>query len=430
MRRGLPFLEQLCYAVGDTGFNLLWVLFDSFLLYFLVEVARLPDVWIAPILFCARLSDLLVEVVFGVAGSRLRTFRTTLLWVACPLGASFVVLFTLPTHVGTMSRNRVAGWTCAAAVIFAGLYAVGNAAYTALLATMTRDEAARVRVASLRFAFAAAGVFVVQYFVVPFTKHYDSIDGWSRFSILCAAGAVLALVAVATGTREAVEPVVAPDAHPARVLRHLRRAKGLGWLVLAMMFCLIALSCRGAASPFYFEQTVAQASRVGRVLAASSLAALVICTIVPAAIPPRWLLPTPLAITCAAAGALLCLLPTWYGPTQYAQLLAAQISFGAGTGLLVPTLFVLLASRGQNWSEMLSPALLASVTLMSLKIGSAAGTLLASFMLTPSCVGSGLPSLSSAALSFTVLPAVFLALTAACLFAAGRSERGEASASP
>ena len=98
-RARLPVGQKLAYGSADIAGALSYVALNTWLLYFLVNIAALPPVQAGLVFVLGRLVDALLDPVIGDLSDRLRPKYGRLAflrWCALPAGASFVLLFALP----------------------------------------------------------------------------------------------------------------------------------------------------------------------------------------------------------------------------------------------------------------------------------------------------------------------------------------------
>ncbi|NYF87988.1 MFS transporter [Tunturiibacter empetritectus] len=420
---------RIAYATGDAGFNLVWVLFDSFLIYFYAEVFALPAWALTPVLLAGRGADFVCSLLMGTWADRTRSrfgsYRPFLLWAAAPLALATVFLFSAPAawpvllqrHVGTSQGVR---WAFATAMIFGAFYATANVAYTALLSAITNDPKERVGLSAARFAAAAGSVLLVQSFTLPLVGHFGlghAALGWQRVSLLYAVIGSLLLIGCFAGTREIVQPLPVTINKPARPLLAVIHSRSFIRLLLATLLSLAALTCRGTITPFYVSYNAGHSTWIGFTLASNSIAALAACIVLPY-LRQNWLPPRRIAILGAMAGSLLCLPPAVWGNPRLPKLILLQILFGVSTGTLLPALFSLFAElpgRLDAAGGYRTAGLIASGSLISLKLGGALGAVLVSsslghlgFQAAPTQPGHVLDGIK---FLFTIVPAGIFMLT-------------------
>ena len=430
----------ICYAGGDAGFNLYWVLAESFLLFFYTDVFRLSAGAVAVLVVLGRGTDLVAGFAIGAAADRTRSrfghYRPYLLWFTLPLAVAVVLLFSAPsTWPSSVQRvTQANNWPIrieiVASVLFALFYSAANIPYTAMLAVIAVDPKERTSLASTRFAGAAASAFFAQAMTLPLVNRLsigDPAQGWQRVAILYAVLASIALLTCFKGTREVITPSINLS-RPTRDL-HLLFACPEWWsLFLATIIAIASFSCRSAVSIYYMRYVVQRPELTSMFLAGGSIAAFAACVLVP-------LLPSTLrpgrgwAAICAFAGALCCSLLLVAPPSAWITILSLQVCFGLCTGTLVPAIFALFAEMPDHVASLRGLSLnglIAATSLLALKLGGLCGTTLVALILSHAGYRAGVAQSLQVRhvtlLLISLLPGSLLAASALILRSASRSE--------
>ncbi len=143
---------RLGYGVGDVGASLSFVAVNTWLLYYLVNIAGMPPFRAGLVFVIGRVFDAALDPVMGVASDRLKLRvgrKPFILWGAVPLGAAFAALWWLP------AAHPAAAFALALAAFlaFSLLYTVVQVPYMALTPELARGYDARTTLSSFRIAF-------------------------------------------------------------------------------------------------------------------------------------------------------------------------------------------------------------------------------------------------------------------------------------
>jgi glycoside/pentoside/hexuronide:cation symporter, GPH family len=172
--------EKIGYALGDGAANIAWRGVATFLFIFYTDVFGLSPVTVGVLMFVARLSDGISDVVMGIIGDRTKSkygkFRPWILWTAIPLAISLSLLFASPDF-GATGKIIYAYITY---IFFTLIYTANNVPYGALMAVMTGDDKERTSLGSFRMVGAFGGGMLVQgallFLVAYFGNVYPSIN--------------------------------------------------------------------------------------------------------------------------------------------------------------------------------------------------------------------------------------------------------------
>ncbi|PNY79539.1 MFS transporter [Deinococcus koreensis] len=150
--------ERALYGVGDFGASLCNVAVNTWLLYYLINVAQLPPLQAGLAFLAGRLFDALIDPLIGAWSDRLRPRVGRLAfvrWAALPASLLFALLWALPLVPGAGFALACLGFMAASA-----LYALVTVPYSALNAELTRDYDERTALTSVRVAFSMLGTLV------------------------------------------------------------------------------------------------------------------------------------------------------------------------------------------------------------------------------------------------------------------------------
>lgn len=228
---------SLGWATGEIGLASFTGISSIYLLFYATEVLRIPAALAGVALLLPRIWSIVSDPIVGFLSDRTRTRfgrrRPYLLGGALLWGAAFVLLFNLP-----LWRDPL--WQ---AVLFGSVFLVNNTGltlyqvpYSAMLAEMTRDPAARTRLVAYKEIAARAAILLTLLCAPRLLGHTNnpSAAGFSTVGLVF--GAVIVLSGVVAFFATAGAPTTSTPAAPGRM--HLQVAP----LVENRPFALVILS--------------------------------------------------------------------------------------------------------------------------------------------------------------------------------------------
>jgi glycoside/pentoside/hexuronide:cation symporter, GPH family len=177
--------EKFAYGLGDFSSNLLWGASGSFLMYFYVNVVRLPVADVAVLFLVTRVLDAFVDPVFGYwidrTGSQLVV--KLIKWLAIPFG--LVAFFTfLPLQASDTVKLI---WAFVTYTLFGLVYSGINTPYGVLGNLVTADPGSRVSLGVYRMLGMRAGSLLIALATIPaihvFGGGTDTAAEWKGFPI-------------------------------------------------------------------------------------------------------------------------------------------------------------------------------------------------------------------------------------------------------
>src|ERR1022692_1811477 len=107
-RAGLTFKEKLGYGLGDTASHFVWDMVGFWLLFFYIDVYRIPAAAAGMIMLVARFWDMGIDPIVGIVSDRTQTrwgkFRPYILFGAVPYAFHAA---TRDPMVGILLRTRI-----------------------------------------------------------------------------------------------------------------------------------------------------------------------------------------------------------------------------------------------------------------------------------------------------------------------------------
>lgn len=147
--------RRLALGIGgaEIGASLAFVAINTWLLYYLVNIARVPPVVAGAIFVAGRVVDAITDPLMGTLVDRTRRRWPRLRWVrwgALPLGAAFALLWWAPA-----AAAEAATWAALAALLLTSLlYTVVQVPVLSLTPDLVPDYDDRTTLTAVRTAFA------------------------------------------------------------------------------------------------------------------------------------------------------------------------------------------------------------------------------------------------------------------------------------
>lgn len=184
---------HLGYGIADFGQNLLFQIVSIFLLKFYTDTALLSAAFAGNLFLFSRIWDGLNDPIMGYLAQRTRsrwgTYRPWLLWMAIPVGLSFVALFYMPDF----SLQGKQWYAIGTYLLFTMAFTALNIPYGTLTAVLTSDSVERGKLTGYRMTFAMVGAILAGYAFLPLTELSTDL----QTGYLWAAG-IFALILIST----------------------------------------------------------------------------------------------------------------------------------------------------------------------------------------------------------------------------------------
>jgi len=242
----LPRRVRLGYGAGDLGGSLTFVAVNTWLLYYLVDIAGMRPLSAGLVFVLGRVFDALTDPLMGIVSDRLRWRlgrKPFIAWGAPWLGLAFLGLWALPT----LRPGHAFAVALASMLLFSLFYTVVQVPYIALTPELAPDYDERTALSSYRVAFGTLASLIAV--AVPPAIVLRLSPG----SVLAASaprgwtlmGAVFALVTVlayAWVSAAVPEPRRAPAAGPREDLRDVRTVFAIpGYRELFSLFLAVTV---------------------------------------------------------------------------------------------------------------------------------------------------------------------------------------------
>lgn len=380
-RSGAPGLlgvgEKIGYALGDSASNFYWKVFEFYLLFFYTEVFGLTAGAAGWLLLFSRLWDAVNDPLMGALADRTRTrwgkFRPYLLWIAIPIWAAGVLMFTTPD----LDQDGKVVYAYVTYIFMMMMYTAINIPYSALMGVITPSTQERAQLSSWRFVGAFAVAWVVQTFTLKFVRMLGGEDpqlGWQLVMVAYGGiAAVLFVISFAT-TRERIAPTVEQQSDLRADVRALMGNRP--WFIMFLMGVLVisAFALRSGTLAYYFTYYIQDEDAFTFFMGSGGLAALGGVALMP--LGTRLLGKRKLYILCMGSAAVL-MVPFFVIPADELNLIYA-LNMGVFflLGPVAPLLFVMFtdtADYGEWMTGRRTTGLVMAAAMLALKFGGAVG---------------------------------------------------------
>ncbi|SEN39374.1 glycoside/pentoside/hexuronide:cation symporter, GPH family [Mesobacillus persicus] len=181
--------EMWSYGLGSFGIFSVWTLLGAFLTFYYTDVAGLAATSVGTLMLVARLFDGITDFGMGslvdMTKSKHGKARPWLLWMSFPLGATTILLFSVPN----ISDSGKIIYAYATYLIFILLYTAVSIPYKTLLGVMTQDQNSRSQANVYAGIFIMTGTLVV----MTLTQPLAAAIGWTMLAVLYGLITVVAL---------------------------------------------------------------------------------------------------------------------------------------------------------------------------------------------------------------------------------------------
>lgn len=200
----LPLRTRLAFGMGDLGAAIVAAVGGFFLNVFLLDVARLPPLYIGIIFFISSFWDAVNDPIIGRLSDRTRSRwgrrRPWLLFGAVPFGLAFFAQWLVPN----LPTEGLFIYYLIVAILLKTAFTAVNLPYTALTPELTDDYNERTRLNAFRFAFSILGGVAavgLQPVIVGLFKE-DVKAGYMAAGMLWGVLIIISALVVFTFTRE------------------------------------------------------------------------------------------------------------------------------------------------------------------------------------------------------------------------------------
>lgn len=218
-REGLSVAAMLAYGSGNFAFALLGLVITVNLQYFYTDYVGLSAGLVAWSLLFAKVFDSITDPLMGYLSDRTNTplgrRRPYFLATALPLGIAFYYLFTPPTVAAEGgSQTQLLAYMLTLYVLTYLFWTIGAVPYFSLGAELSDDYQERVKLITVREAWALAGLLLATISPAYLIHVYGGLDGYSFMGAILGGGTAVTLILSALSCRERAEFQGRPPMNP------------------------------------------------------------------------------------------------------------------------------------------------------------------------------------------------------------------------
>lgn len=238
----VPWSERISYGLTDTGYNLVFTMVGTYLLFFYTDVYGVAAAVIAPLFLLARVLDGVTDPFEGIIIDKIHTrwgkCRPFWLWFSTPFAVLAVLTFSAPDFSATGKIIYVYA-TYIGLNLFISLVSLP---ISAILPNLTNNNHERTVVNVVRMVCNAVGSLIVAAATIPLVAAFgrgNSQQGFFLTAVLFAFVAVVLFINGWAHTRERVQP---NNGKPVSVKDGIRSINTLPWYLLLALVVIVNLS--------------------------------------------------------------------------------------------------------------------------------------------------------------------------------------------
>lgn len=186
-KKYLSLPKKIAYGSGDMGSNFFYMLVSSFMMLYLTDSVGLNAGVVGTLMMVSKLLDGITDIFFGnlidKTHSKMGKARPWMFFSGFPLAISTILLFCVPTGIGTTAQYAYffIFYTASNALF----YTANNIAYATMSARITKNDSERVSLGSFRYAFAVVASILVSALTVSAVESFGGgAAGWRTVAII------------------------------------------------------------------------------------------------------------------------------------------------------------------------------------------------------------------------------------------------------
>ncbi len=371
----VPWLERISYGLSDTGFNLMFTMMSTYLLFFYTDVFGVAAAVIAPVFLVGRIIDGVTDPFEGILMDKVHTrwgkIRPFWLWFSIPWGILAVLVFTSPNlpPAGKIIYIYVTY------LAFNAVLSLVSLPISAILPSLTSNTHERTVVNVVRMVFNTLGNLVVVAITIPLVNSLGKgspQQGYFLTAILFSTVAVILFLNAFARTRERVQPV---EEKPVAVKDGLRSLISVPWFLLMVLVVVVNLSftIKNMSTIYYMEYNLNRPDLTPALLTVPNLF-LIITIVLSPAISKRMgkRNASLLGIGVSIIGSLLVLISGTSIPLLFAGTIISFMGLGIPAGLL-GAMFADTVDYTEWRSGVRSTGLIYSASSIGIKMGQGLG---------------------------------------------------------
>ena len=237
-------VERFSYGCGDFGCNIIYTAMSAFLLFYYTDYAGVNAAAVGTIMLVSRIFDGISDIIMGMIVDRTKSkygkARVWILRVCVPFALAGVLLFSVPTTLGTTAKLVYVFITYN--LVSTVVYTAINVPYSSLNALMTQNPYERSVLSIFRNLLATAGTLTINMVTLPLVEFFgDNAAAWTKTFCILGLLAIVAFLLTFIGTKERVHAVAELNGEMEKITL-LEGVKSLFankyWI---MMTCVLAL---------------------------------------------------------------------------------------------------------------------------------------------------------------------------------------------
>lgn len=378
--RELHMKERIGYGVGDFANNMMFAPVNSFITYFLTNIAGIGAGVVGTILLISRLLDGVSDLTVGVLMEKIKSkhgkARPWLLWWCIPFAVSLVLMFTAPDF-GMTGKIIYAFLTYNLAVTI--VYTAINLPFGSLAALMTKNQQERGFLNISKMIFAFGGGLVVNMTTLPLVKFFgDDAGAWQKTFLIYGVVAAVLFLVVFFSTREAVTDTAKESGKEEKVdIKEAMKCllKNKYWVIMLIIFFMNSVvNAFIGVNVYYAQYIMDDTNLVGNLSlyqTIASFATFAVCSVVIKKLGKQKI---------ALGGVMISLIGyamVLIDPTSYMILYTAAVVKGVGNAALSGVMYGMLADTVEysDWKfGIRAEGLIFSANSIGSKIGAGIGS--------------------------------------------------------
>jgi GPH family glycoside/pentoside/hexuronide:cation symporter len=279
----VSWLERISYGLSDTGFNLIFTMVSTYLLYFYTDVFGVAAAVVAPVFLIGRILDAATDPLEGLLMDKVNTrwgkIRPFWLWFSVPWGILAVLVFSSPS----LSATGKVVYIYITYLLFNAVLSLVSLPINAILPSLTSNTHERTVVNVIRMVFNTIGNLLVVGLTLPLVSAFGKADkqqGYLLTAILFASIAVILFLNAWARTRERVQPV---SEKPIAVKEGLKSLNHLPWYLLMGIIIIVNISftIKNQSTIYYMQYNMQRADLTPALLTVPNLFLLVTIVLSP-----------------------------------------------------------------------------------------------------------------------------------------------------
>ena len=369
--------EKIGYALGDSASNFYWKVFEFYLLFFYTDVFGLTPGAAGWLLLFSRIWDAVNDPLMGALADRTKTrwgkFRPYMLWIAIPIWAAGVMMFTTPE----LDDSGKLIYAYVTYIFMMMMYTAINIPYSALMGVITPNTQERSQLSSWRFIGAFVVALIVQAFTMRFVDWAGAGNpqrGWQL--VMVAYGGIAAVLFVISflSTRERVLPPSKQKSNFGQDVKALSQNKP--WLTMFFMGMLViaGFALRGGTLLYYFKYYLKNDGAFEAFMITGGFAALAGTAVMPWG--TKLLGKRTLYVVCMAGAGILTIPYYFLSPDSMGMIFGLNIAVAFLLGPTAPLIFVMFtdtADYGEWKTGRRTTGLVMAAAMLAFKFGGAIG---------------------------------------------------------